>query len=142
MVDRGRLVQAFENLVLNAIKFTPPGGKITIAAEDKGDIVCFAVTDTGIGIDKKDHDRIFEKFYQVDSSPTRTATGAGLGLAIVKSIVEMHGGKIWVDSEPAKGSSFQFLIPRAKNPLASATSEINETTDPAMDGKIDKKRGK
>ena len=121
LVDRGRMVQAFENLVLNAIKFTPPGGKVTVSAEDKGDIVCFAVTDTGIGIDKKDHDRIFEKFYQVDSSPTRTATGAGLGLAIVKSIIEMHGGKIWVDSESGRGSSFQFLIPRSKNESVKLT---------------------
>jgi signal transduction histidine kinase len=87
------------------------------STQDKGDIVVFSVADTGIGIEKKDHQRIFEKFYQVDSSTTRAATGAGLGLAIVKSIIGLHGGQIWVESEPGKGATFLFTIPRAKTEI-------------------------
>lgn len=115
MADRGRLIQVFDNLIMNAMKFTPDGGTITVGALDKGDVVLFSVTDTGIGIDKSEHQKIFQKFYQAGSGPAHTTPGTGLGLAIVKSIVEMHGGEIWVDSEPARGATFFFVIPRAKN---------------------------
>jgi len=96
--------------------------------------------DTGIGIDKKDQQKIFEKFYQVDAGITRTSTGTGLGLAIVKSIVEMHGGQIWVESEPNSGANFQFIIPRAKTEIkdyrremenADKQKKLNEAINPA-----------
>lgn len=118
MADRGRLIQVFDNLIMNAMKFTPDGGTITAGALDKGDVVLFSVSDTGIGIDKSEHEKIFQKFYQAGSGPAHTTPGTGLGLAIVKSIVEMHGGEIWVDSEPGRGATFYFVIPRAKNDVS------------------------
>jgi len=138
--DRQRLIQVFDNLILNGIKFTPSGGVITISVSDRGDFVLFSVMDTGIGIDKKDQQKIFEKFYQVDAGITRTSTGTGLGLAIVKSIVEMHGGQIWVESEPNSGANFQFIIPRAKTEIkdyrremenADKQKKLNEAINPA-----------
>jgi signal transduction histidine kinase len=124
MADRERLTQVFDNLITNSIKFTPDGGTITIAAQDKGDFVLFSVTDTGIGISKDQHQRIFDKFYQVETGSTRNIHGTGLGLAIVKSIVEIHGGQIWVESELGKGSSFQFLIPRVKSEIKNYHPEL------------------
>ena len=117
MADRERLIQVFDNLISNAIKFTPIRGKITVSAKDKGDCVVFGVKDTGIGIALKEQKKIFEKFYQVNSGSTRSVTGAGLGLAIVKSIVTMHGGHVWVESNPGKGAEFTFIIPRAKTEM-------------------------
>ena len=124
LADRQRLIQVFDNLIMNSIKFTPAGGMITISASDKGDFVLFSVADTGIGIDKKDQQKIFEKFYQVDSGITRSSSGTGLGLAIVRSIVEMHGGQIWVESEPNKGANFQFVVPRAKTEIKDYRFEV------------------
>lgn len=117
MADSERLIQVFDNLIINAVKFTPSGGTIIVSASDKGDCVIFSVKDTGIGIAVKDRQKIFEKFFQVNSGTTRATAGAGLGLAIVKSIVEMHGGQIWVESEPGRGSDFKFFIPRAKTEI-------------------------
>jgi signal transduction histidine kinase/uncharacterized protein YigA (DUF484 family) len=126
LADRERLVQVFNNLLMNGIKFTPDGGSLTVSAQDKGDFAVFSVADTGIGIAGKDHQKIFEKFYQVDSSSTRGTPGTGLGLAIVKSIVEMHGGQIWVESEPGKGSVFRFIVPRAKLEIRDFRRDIAE----------------
>lgn len=142
MSDRQRLTQVFDNLILNSIKFTPPGGMITVSASDRGDFALFSVADTGIGIDKKEQQRIFEKFYQVDSGTTRAGTGTGLGLAIVKSIIEMQGGQIWVESEPNKGANFQFVIPRAKTEIKDFRNEIQrldeaeKTKMPSVEQKI------
>ncbi|MHB9154644.1 MAG: GAF domain-containing protein [Endomicrobiales bacterium] len=133
MADRERLTQVFDNLVLNSIKFTPEGGRVTLSAVDKGDFVVFSVSDTGIGIDKKDQQKIFEKFFQVDSGPTRSSAGTGLGLAIVKSIVEMHGGQIWVESELGKGADFQFIIPRAKTEIKDFRRETGPREQPAQE---------
>ncbi|MEW6556166.1 MAG: GAF domain-containing protein [Elusimicrobiota bacterium] len=112
--DFSRLLQVYDNLVSNAVKFTPNGGDISIIVKNKGDFVLSAITDTGIGIPKEEHEKIFDKFYQIDSSYTRIATGTGLGLYIAKSIIELHGGNIWIDSAPAKGSTFSFLLPKIK----------------------------
>lgn len=122
LADEARIKQVIDNLLSNAMKFTPEGGQIKISAGDMGDYILVAVSDTGPGIKKEDQEKIFEKFYQVDSSLTRQIGGTGLGLAICKSIIEMHGGRIWVESEPGKGSTFRFLMPRLRhNPL---TEEI------------------
>ncbi|MFH1368710.1 MAG: GAF domain-containing protein [Elusimicrobiota bacterium] len=126
MADRERLMQVFDNLILNAAKFTPNGGEIRVSGEDKGDYVLFKVVDTGIGIASGEHKKIFEKFYQIDSGRTRSIPGAGLGLAIVKSIVEIHGGQIWVESELGKGSAFQFIIPRLKKEINDYRKDLQD----------------
>lgn len=112
-VDVGRVEQVLTNLLHNAIKFTPAGGSITISAlprEDESIVV--KVTDSGVGIAYDDQPRIFERFYKADRA--RSGGGTGLGLAIAKHIVQAHGGRIWVDSKPGKGSTFYFTLPIAK----------------------------
>jgi signal transduction histidine kinase len=115
LADRIRIGQVMDNLLSNAVKFTDYNGKITITTEDRGDWVLVSVKDTGVGIPAKDLDKVFEKFYQVETSAGGRPLGVGLGLAIAKSIIELHNGHIWVESELGKGSNFQFLLPVAKN---------------------------
>jgi len=113
LADPDRIGQVLDNLLSNAIKFTTHGG-ITVTATDKGDFVLVSVKDTGSGIAQEEHDRIFDKFYQVKVGSGYPSKGTGLGLAIVKSIVESHRGKVWVESEPGKGADFRFILPRAR----------------------------
>jgi signal transduction histidine kinase len=108
--DEQRLTQVLLNLVGNAIKFTD-AGEVSIAAGARNDHFAVSVTDTGPGIPLDQQARIFDQFHQVDSSLTKAKGGTGLGLAIAKQIVEMHGGRIWVESMPGKGSTFQMEIP-------------------------------
>jgi signal transduction histidine kinase len=108
--DERRIAQVLLNLVGNAIKFTDAGEVIVSVAVDETSFE-IAVTDTGPGIPVDQQQKIFEEFHQIDSSSTRQKGGTGLGLAISKRIVELHGGKIWVESEPGRGSSFRFVIP-------------------------------
>jgi len=104
--------KVFNNLLHNAIKFTPAQGKITIRATQFGDNVQVQITDTGMGIPPRDLPRIFERFYQVDRARTASQSrGTGLGLAIAKHIIEGHGGKIWAESVEGKGSTFYFTLP-------------------------------
>jgi len=106
-----RLDQVMSNLVSNAIKFTPERGMVTVSArEEKGEVVV-EVNDTGVGIAPEDQVHLFEKFYRVSSKETSDIEGTGLGLAIVKSIVEAHGGQIWVKSQSGRGSTFGFALP-------------------------------
>ena len=108
--DRDRLLQVFENLIGNAIKFTPAGGRITAGAISKEDAVVFRVADTGVGIAPENLPRVFDQFWQA----TRVGRkGAGFGLAITKGIVAAHGGHIWVESTEGRGSTFSFTIPKA-----------------------------
>lgn len=107
--DRARLV--LTNLVHNAVKFTPPGGQITVTAESVGEEVVVAVKDTGVGIPAEDLPRIFERFYKADRA--RSGGGTGLGLAIAKHIVQGHGGRIWAESVEGQGSTFYFTLPVA-----------------------------
>ncbi len=110
--DQKRILQVLSNLVSNAIKFVPEHeGRIEICARINNGSVLFSVKDNGSGIPKDKRQNIFKKFYQVDTSLTREAGGAGLGLAISKGIVEAHKGKIWVESEEGRGSTFYFSIP-------------------------------
>jgi signal transduction histidine kinase/DNA-binding response OmpR family regulator len=109
--DGARLRQVFFNLLSNASKFTPDGGKIRIEALRKDGLCQVTVSDNGIGIKKEDLKQIFEPFYQADNPVTRERKGTGLGLTLVKEIVEMHGGQIWVQSEYGKGSDFIFTLP-------------------------------
>jgi len=111
LADASRVQQVMVNLLHNAIKFTPPGGQVTVSAAQHERAIRFTVGDTGIGISMDDLPRIFERFYKADRS--RTTSGTGLGLAIARHLVEAHGGKIWVESEVGKGSMFHFTIPLA-----------------------------
>jgi len=112
--DPNRIRQVIDNLLSNAIKFTPEKGTVVLSAQDCGDYVMVSVKDSGIGLAESEHEKVFEKFYQVDSSLTRTSRGVGLGLAISRSIVELHGGRIWVESESGKGSEFKVILPRIR----------------------------
>jgi two-component system phosphate regulon sensor histidine kinase PhoR len=109
--DRRRLAEILQNLLDNATQYTLAGGQITLSAEARDAEAIFTVSDTGIGIPKTDQPRIFERFYRVDAARSREAGGTGLGLAIAKHLVEVHGGRIWVDSEVGQGSQFHFSIP-------------------------------
>ena len=108
-VDRERIQQVIANIVHNAIKFTPSGGKITISAAPEGETVSVRVQDTGIGISSEDIPHVFERFWRADRA--RSSGGTGLGLAIAKHIVQAHGGTIQVESELGKGSTFSFSLP-------------------------------
>jgi two-component system sensor histidine kinase GlrK len=113
--DEGRITQVIENLVGNALKFTSEGGKILVSGSlnrNEKPYVEVSVSDTGCGIPAEDLKRIFDKFKRTDSQ-RRTTAGSGLGLSIAKHIVAAHGGKIWVESEPGKGSTFFFTLPAA-----------------------------
>jgi len=109
--DRLRVKQVLFNLLSNALKFTPNGGKIRIDAALRDSVIEISVSDTGIGIAKEQHEAVFDKFYQVGSTTKGVREGTGLGLAITKALVEEHGGGIWLESEPGKGSRFTFTIP-------------------------------
>jgi len=108
--DRDRISQVLVNLVSNAIKFTPKGGRIRVEVQEFFDRVDVNVSDTGIGIAPENLSRVFDRFYQVDSSTTKTALGTGLGLVICKDIINAHRGEIWVVSEIGKGSKFTFSL--------------------------------
>lgn len=108
--DDHRLLQVFENLIGNAIKFTPPGGRITIGTQSRASEVLFSIADTGIGIPAESLPRVFDRFWQAKRTER---SGAGLGLPICKGLVEAHGGRIWVDSALGRGSTFYFTIPSA-----------------------------
>lgn len=109
--DYTKIKTAIEQLIENGIKFTKPGGKVTVHAERTDDKVQICVTDTGIGIPKDKIPSIFTQFYQLEEPMTKETKGIGLGLSLVKHIIETHGGNIWVESEPGKGSSFFFTLP-------------------------------
>lgn len=109
--DEDLLFQVWQNLIQNAIKFTPEGGKIHIRLEEKEGYIEFVVKDSGIGISKNDLMHIFERFYKADKARNREINGNGLGLSIVKSIIEIHNGKINVESEENKGTEFTVTLP-------------------------------
>ncbi len=110
--DKQKVVAIFSNLVSNAIKYTPEGGRIDIMAEDEGANIRVCVADTGIGIPEEHLPKIFERFYMVDTSLTRKSGSLGLGLSIVKEYVKLHGGRVWATSEVGKGSQFFFKMPK------------------------------
>jgi signal transduction histidine kinase len=120
--DAGKLRQMLINLVSNAIKFTPEGGRVTIGAHRLADTVEISVSDTGIGIAEAELEHLFEEFRQVDSDITREQRGTGLGLALTKRYVELHGGRISLTTEVGKGSVFTLSLPLA--PLSAEASRL------------------
>lgn len=110
--DRERLKQAVANLANNACRYTPEGGRVTLALSSSDDGVRVDVSDTGIGISLEDRARIFQRFHRPAESVTHDVYGTGLELPIAKILVEMHGGRLWVESEPGQGSTFTFVLPR------------------------------
>ena len=110
--DEARMGQVFTNLIGNAIKFTPNNGEVSVKVEADGNLLHVEVIDTGPGIPAEERQKIFDKFYQLSDISTRQQGGSGLGLSITKSIVEAHGGKLWIDDgNQGKGSNFQFVLP-------------------------------
>jgi PAS domain S-box-containing protein len=108
--DRLRVKQIFFNLLSNALKFTPAGGRVRVEGALRDSFVEISVSDTGIGIPKEQHEAVFDKFYQTGATTKGVREGTGLGLAITKALVEEHGGRIWLESEPGKGSRFTFTL--------------------------------
>ena len=121
--DRERVHQVLFNLLDNAVRFTPEGGRVTVSASRHNGSVDIAVADTGPGIAPEDLPRVFERFYRVDESRSRDDGGTGIGLAIARSVVEAHGGRIWAESEPGRGSTFTFELPAAPSPVETGGPE-------------------
>jgi signal transduction histidine kinase len=111
--DRAKLRRVLVNLISNALKFTPRGGRVSVSAAPEGALVRVSVEDTGVGIPEDDVRDIFDKYAQARSRATRSEKGTGLGLYITRQLVELHGGHIEVHSEVGKGSTFSFTIPVA-----------------------------
>ncbi len=116
VADGAKMRQVAENLLSNALRYTDPGGAVTVSVRSGEKELSLSVADTGIGIAAKELPYIFERFYRTDLSRARSSGGIGIGLAIVKAIVEAHGGSIEVESEPGKGSRFTVKIPKGKEP--------------------------
>jgi signal transduction histidine kinase len=114
--DRNSMEGIFTNLISNAIKYTPEGGKVWVHLGEEGGFVRANVSDTGIGIKREDLPRIFDRFYRVKTTETRQIVGTGLGLSIVKSIVDAHLGSITVESEEGGGTTFTVSFPKESNP--------------------------
>ena len=139
-VDKDKIIQVLLNLLGNAIKFTDSHGRITVAVErvtlpepsgEKKDYVAVKVSDTGIGIREEDLKNIFQEFVQIDSSATRRHGGTGLGLPISRHLVEMHGGRIWAESEYGKGSTFTFILP-----IPEGAARVEGPTEAVRPGRL------
>jgi two-component system sensor histidine kinase BaeS len=111
-VDRYRMTQIIMNLLSNALKFTPPGGHVTVKVKDKSDHVLLIVEDTGIGIPSEEIPKVFERFYRVDKSRSRKPGGSGIGLTIAKKLVEAHQGSVCLKSKEGKGTTVYVSIPK------------------------------
>ncbi len=121
-VDPTRIAQLFGNLISNALKFTPEGGKVEVTLAAEGDEAVLSVADTGIGIPAVDRERIFERFYRTEAATQRVIPGSGLGLTISRAIVDAHQGTITVRSDEKHGSTFTVRLPLASGPLALGSS--------------------
>jgi signal transduction histidine kinase len=103
----------FTNLVDNAVKYTPPGGRVEVTGGTESDEIIISITDTGIGIPEGKLSRIFERFYRVDKARSKATGGTGLGLSIVRHVAENHGGRVTVESAPGRGTTFTVRLPSA-----------------------------
>jgi signal transduction histidine kinase len=111
VADERKVKQVLLNLLSNAVKFTPDGGRVDLTATVAEDVITIAVSDTGIGIAQEDQAAIFEEFRQVGRDDARKQEGTGLGLTLAKKFVELHGGRIWVQSQLGHGATFTFSLP-------------------------------
>jgi signal transduction histidine kinase len=118
VADERKLKQILVNILSNAVKFTPEGGRVEVRAAPADDGVEISVADTGIGIALEDQAAIFEEFRQVGSDYARKREGTGLGLTLTRRFVELHGGRIWVKSAPGQGSTFIFTLPERPWPAS------------------------
>jgi signal transduction histidine kinase len=125
--DRARLDQLVWNLVENALRYTPRGGRVELGLSGRGGEILLRVRDTGVGIPDQHLPRIFERFYRVDKARSRNSGGTGLGLAIVKSIAEAHGGRVEVESAPGRGTTFTVWLPAAPDLPRSVVGQDLET---------------
>ena len=108
------MTQVIDNIINNAIKYSPDGGKITVSMKTTETQMILSISDEGLGIPKKDLPKIFDRFYRVDKARSRAQGGSGLGLAIAKEIIKQHNGFIWAKSEYGKGSTFTIVLPYDK----------------------------
>lgn len=127
IIDRTRIRQVLLNLVNNSLRFTETGG-VTLHVQSQADALLVSVIDTGIGIQPEDIPKVFDEFRQVGADSWRRRSGTGLGLSISRSFVQLHGGKIWLESEPGKGTRFCFTLPRYGEP-ASSLSDFENSAD-------------
>lgn len=144
--DERKIKQVIVNLVSNAVKFTPDGGSVTIRAkvahDDETDLMEIAVADNGIGIATEDRDLLFQPFRQLAHDLAKKYEGTGLGLALCKEFVELHNGRIWVESEPGKGSTFTFRVPlRARKIHAADTPDLSLPGDGGHRGALSGREG-
>ncbi|MDP3788786.1 MAG: ATP-binding protein, partial [Candidatus Omnitrophota bacterium] len=109
---REYIQETLTNLIVNSIKYTPRNGRIDIMIRDNGSSVSIVIADTGIGIPKNELSRVFDEFYRASNAKEVEKDGTGLGLSIAKQVIEMHNGKIWVESEEGKGSKFSIELPK------------------------------
>jgi two-component system sensor histidine kinase VicK len=110
-VDADKMIQVLDNIMNNAIKYSPDGGTITCGLIETNDSVIFSISDEGLGIPKRDLANVFDRFFRVDKARARSMGGTGLGLAISKEVVQKHKGKIWVESTEGKGTTFYISLP-------------------------------
>jgi signal transduction histidine kinase len=124
--DETRLRQVIDNLVSNAIKYSPRGGEVRICGTFNDQSVTVEVSDQGVGLPEDELDRIFERFYRVEGALSRKTQGTGLGLYLARAVVEAHGGEIVVESKPGKGSTFRFTLPRESTPADKTANPTSE----------------
>jgi signal transduction histidine kinase len=132
-LDEHRMAQVISNLVSNALKHTPSSGEIVVKAglaSSSSELLQVTVSDTGCGIPKEDQERIFDRLYQVKAGDAATGQGVGLGLYLCRELVQLHGGRIWVESAPGKGSTFCFVVPKSQQLLRSNVLIVDD--DPGL----------
>ena len=124
VADQDKVDQILTNLVSNSVKYAPNGGTITVSGKQIDGVVQMAVADQGMGIPKEHLDKVFDRFHRIDNRDTRKVGGTGIGLYLVKHLVEAHGGKIWVESEVGKGSTFIFELPKCPPQFEAEQAEL------------------
>ena len=139
--DLERLERVFLNLLSNASKFTDAGGKVSVELCDEGDALLVVVRDTGVGFAPELSERIFSRFFQTDMGKTRRYGGTGIGLSLAKDLVELHGGKVWAEGRPGKGSTFFVLLPRDRAHFSPDVLDRRTASSAPADGKRTADRG-
>ncbi len=134
LCDSTRISQILNNLIDNAIKYSPSGGAIEVRTQAENDEIRVSVSDEGMGVGPEEEEAIFERFQQLESGYTRRAGGLGIGLALARKLIEMHGGRIWVESEKERGSTFSLAIPITQVIASDASSNADGAKEPATNG--------